>query len=165
MNQIFDEFMKKNYRIFLWYCTQTKSQKPEDADEIVGEAFCRLHFIWKQRKDYDELKNKKWMYNAIDNIIKEYKRNRKKHFSDNIDDYVDLIPDISSIDENIEYQEYVTAIKSELSESDIELFQLCYFERIPYSLISKHLNIKDEALRTRISRLRKRIEKILEKPK
>ena len=73
MNQIFDEFMAKNYRVFLWYC-QNQGQKPEDADEIVGEAFCRLHLIWKQRQDYDEIKNKKWMYNTIDNINKEYIR-------------------------------------------------------------------------------------------
>ena len=165
MNQIFDEFMEKNYRIFLWYCTQTKGQKPEDADEIVDEAFGRLHFIWNQRKDFDEIKNKKWMYNAIDNIIKEYKRNRIKHISDNIDDYADLIPDASSIDENLEYQEYVKAIELKLNESDIELFRLCYIERIPYSQICKRLNINDQALRTRISRLRKRIEKIIEKRK
>ena len=165
MNQIFDEFMAKNYRVFLWYCSQPKGQKPEDADEIVGEAFCRLHLIWKQRQDYDEIKNKKWMYNTIDNIIKEYARMRRKHLADNIDDYVELIPDASSIDENIDYQEYVTTIESELSESDIELFRLCYIERIPYSHICKRLKISDQALRTRISRLRKRIEKILEKQK
>ena len=165
MNLIFDEFMEKNYRTFLWYCIHTKGQKPEDADEIVGEAFCRIHFIWIERKDYDEIKNKKWMYNAIDNIIKEYKKKLKKHLSDNIDDYVDLIPDASSIDENLEYQEYVTAIESELSESDIELFRLCYIERIPYSQICIRLNINDQALRTRISRLKKRIKKILEKRK
>lgn len=165
MNQIFDEFMAKNYRVFLWYCSQTKGQKPEDADEIVGEAFCRLHLIWKQRQDYDEIKNKKWMYNTIDNIIKEYARMRRKHLADNIDDYVDLIPDASSIDENLEYLDYVTAIESELSESDIELFRLCYIERIPYSQICQRLNINDQALRTRISRLRKRIEKILAKQK
>ena len=165
MKNSFDTFMSKNYQTFFWYCNRTMSQTAEDADEIVSEAFCRMYFIWEQRKDYDEIKNKKWMYHAIDNIIKEYKRKRKKHLSDNIEDYVDLIPDAAYIDENIEYQECITAIESELSKSDTEIFRLCYIERIPYSQICKRLNINDQALRTRISRLRKRIEKIVEKRK
>ena len=48
-------------------------------------------------------------------------------------------------------------------ESDRELFQLVYVEEKSYSEICEKLKIESQPLRTRISRLKARIKKILKK--
>ena len=165
MSESFDSFMKTNYNKFMVYCV-SRGQNPTDSDEIVSEAFIRLYAKWSERCFFEEQQNKKWMYNAINYIIKEYYRNNKKHEVENIDDYAEFLPDnrIMSgidVDENLIYTEFIKNIEQRLSESDRKLFHLAYIQDKSYSDICKELNINNQSLRTKISRLKDRIKKIL----
>ena len=157
----FEDFMSRSYRIFCLYCTHTRGQKPEDADEIVCEAFARLYRIWGERFGCDERLNKKWMYNAIDYIILEYSRQRRGEQTEPLEDWGERIADPAQIDEDLLYRDYIAGIERELSEDDRALFRCLYIECIPYDALCARLNISSGALRTRVSRLKNRIAGIL----
>ena len=162
IDKLFDDFMRANYNKFVVYCV-SKGQTAADADEIVSEALSRLYSKWIERYHENEATNKKWMNNAIGYIIMEYARMNEKHESDNIDDYTDFLPEKTEIDENLKYMELIKSVETGLSESDCKLFHLLYVVGKGYSEICDELNINNQALRTKISRLKYRIEKILKK--
>ena len=60
MDEYFEVFMRENYRKFVAYCI-SRGEDFADADEIVGEAFVRLHTKWNERCSFDKDQNKKWM--------------------------------------------------------------------------------------------------------
>lgn len=161
MKNSFPDFMKANYNIFMSYC-RSRGQPYADSDEIVSEAFARLWSKWDERSGAGEALNKKWMYNAIGYIILERQRRpENQHRSENLDDFAELLSDGGEIDELVNYKELVGTIEKALSGSDRELFRLVYIKRANYPEIAEQLNISSQALRTRISRLKDRIEKIL----
>ena len=162
MDEYFEVFMRENYRKFVAYCI-SRGEDSADADEIVGEAFVRLHTKWNERCSFDKDQNKKWMYNTIEYIRKEYKKNSRKTEADDIDEHSEYLADGTEIDENLRYEELLKTIGQGLGESDRELFQLVYVEEKSYSEICEKLKIESQPLRTRISRLKARIKKILKK--
>ncbi|MBQ7298781.1 MAG: sigma-70 family RNA polymerase sigma factor [Clostridia bacterium] len=164
-NRIFEDFMSQSYRMFYRYCQHTRGQTPEDADEIVSEAFARLYRIWEERQGYDERLNKKWMYNAMDYIILEYSRARQMRPTEPLDAYCEQLSDPAQIDDDLNYRDYVAGIERELGDADRELFRLLYIDHTAYSDARARLNISDGALRTRISRLRDRLAVILKRKK
>ena len=123
----------------------------------------RLHTKWNERCSFDKDQNKKWMYNTIEYIRKEYKKNSRKTEADDIDERSEYLADGTEIDENLRYEELMKTIGQDLGESDRELFQLVYVEEKSYSEICEKLKIESQPLRTRISRLKARIKKILKK--
>lgn len=165
MTETFENFMRAYYQLYLSYCI-SRGPNPMDADEIVNEAFFRLFRKWEERYSFDLQQNKKWMYCTIENVIKEYKRKNRKHASEDIELYAESIPEeryspLTDAEEKIAYQELVTEIEAGLNEGDKTLFHLAYVEEKSYSEICDTVNVNDQALRVRIFRLRKRIEKIL----
>ncbi len=162
MEEYFEAFMRENYRKLVAYCI-ARGEEPADADEIVGEAFVRLHTKWDERWCSDKEQNKKWMYNTIEYIRKEYKRKARKWETDDIENYSAYLPDDTDIDENLRYEELLQTIEQGLSETDRELFHLAYVKEQSYSEICEALKIGNQPLRTRISRLKARIAKILKK--
>mgnify|MGYP002682141810 FL=1 len=103
------------------------------------------------------------LYNTIEYIRKEYKKNSRKTEADDIDERSEYLADGTEIDENLRYEELMKTIGQDLSESDRELFQQVYVEEKSYSEICEKLKIESQPLRTRISRLKARIKKILKK--
>lgn len=167
MRDAFEEFMAKNYNTFMAYC-MAWGQNVADADEIVDEAFVRLYAHWSERSLYDEIHNRKWMYNAIQYIILEYDRKNQKHIAENIEDYTDILIEErtsvgADVGEDLQYAEFVQMIADGLRKNDKTLFYMAYIEEKSYAEICKILGISSQSLRTRISRLKKRIEKILKK--
>ena len=132
MDEYFEVFIRENYRKFVAYCI-SRGEDFADADEIVGEAFVRLHTKWNERCSFDKDQNKKWMYNTIEYIRKEYKKNSRKTEADDIDEHSEYLEDGTEIDENLRYEELLKTIGQDLSESDRELFQLVYVEEKSYS--------------------------------
>lgn len=162
MDEYFEAFMRKSYKKFVSYCI-SRGENSADADEIVGEAFVRLHIKWSDRCGYDEEHNKKWMYNTIGYIMKEYKKKSRKLEADSIEEHSEYLHISTEIGENLRYEELLQTIEQNLSESDKKLFHLAYVEEKSYSEICEELKIENQTLRTRISRLKSRIEKILKK--
>ncbi len=154
--------MDEHYKIFVAFCI-SRQKNHNDVDDIVSEAFERLHEKWAERCKYSESLNKKWMYNAICYIIKEYDRKNKKHSAENIDDYAEILSEESNLEKKERYEMLVETLERGLSDDERELFRLVFIKKKPYSKICEILEINNQALRTRVSRLRKRLQEILQK--
>ena len=162
MDDLFDKFMREHYRIFVAFCI-SKQKSHNDADDIVSEAFERLYMKWPERCECSEHQNKKWMYNAICYIIMEYKRDNEDRTAENIDDYMEFLSNESDLKSKDRYEDLVEELEQGLSNSERELFKLVFIDRESYPSICEKLGIKNQALRTRISRLRKLLRENFEK--
>lgn len=162
MDDLFEKFMQDNYRLFIAFCI-ARRKSHNDADDIVNEAFVRLHKKWPERCGIAEAYNKKWMYNAICFIIKEFERDDKRYKAENIDDYAEILSEESDLEKKERYEDLIEALEEGLSDGERNLFKLVFIEKKPYPQICSILGINDQALRTRISRLRKRLQENFKK--
>ncbi len=160
MDDIFSDFMMKYQKRCIAYCL-AKKQTKEDSVEIVNEAFLRLWTICTEKAYFDDAFMLKWVFNAIDYIILEYSRYNKKHYAERLDNDSDAFVDPKEADEHLMYQEVIVFIESHLNENEQLLFKFVFIDKKPCKEIERILKIKNQALRTRLSRLRDKIEKII----
>jgi len=159
----FNRFMEANYNMMKKYCL-SRVRNTYDAESITNDAFSRLWLKWEKQKSCSDDDNKKWIYAAIEIIIKEERRNAVKHFSYGIDDYADILHDTNTDDECIDkitYEEILNKILTSIKPQDAELFKMRYFEQMEYSEIEKRLNVTEVGLRVRFHRLKEKIKKFL----
>lgn len=153
---MFNEFHMQNYNIMFRFC-KSKGQNEKDAEVITSEAMHRLWLIG--------INDKKWMYKTIQYIIKEYHRKSNANLVENIDDHTYVLSDDGNIDQIIEIERYIIYIRNiqaQLDENEKELFKLAFIEKISYPEIIENLNITSSTLRSRISRLRKKLRPIMD---
>lgn len=144
---------------------KSKGQNEKDAEEITSEAMHRLWLVWDKRYDFSEIDNKKWVYKAIQYIIKEYYRKSEANLVENIDNHLYVLSDDGNIDRIIETERYINYtrnIQGQLDENEKELFKLAFIEKNSYPEIIENLNITSSTLRSRISRLRKKLRPIMD---
>jgi len=143
------------------YCNQRLPDK-QTAEDITQEVFLAL-------LEEDSLKNPdailKWLYKVARNKIAAYYRKQyKKHtiIDPNIDIYnvgelPELTVDFTEIYNDDELKECEDIALSQLDASELELYHDIFIDKGKYKDIAKKYNISENALRTRISRLRYKV--------
>jgi len=155
--KIFDELFHEYYQSIFKYCL-TIVLDEHIADEIVHEAYVRLWNIWDERVEYPPKLNKGWLIRAVEYIIKETNR---QVITEDINEIAELIGndnEMAAKNEKMQYEYYLQKVRSYLKPRDRELFDLWVIDELTYSEIAARLKIKEVSVRSRISRIRKRLD-------
>lgn len=132
----------------------------EDTDEIVSDVFFT---IWRNIEKLDYSKNiSPYISGITKNLIK--KKVRKTKINSNIDDYDEMLVDLSSIElcciEN-EKRRIITNEIKKLKKYDKEIFLKYYYEDTSIKDIAEIYNISQSKVKVKLFRIRKKIKKIL----
>ncbi|MCI6842325.1 MAG: sigma-70 family RNA polymerase sigma factor [Eubacteriales bacterium] len=160
MDELFETFMRNNYRRFYAFCVSRRAGHG-DADDIVSEAFMRLYKKWPEIFRYTDEYLIKWMYKAITLIINEYRRNDQKHDTVNLDDYADILTVGNDADKAFRYSDLIESLEKDMTPSDKELFRLVFLVGLQRQELCERFGINDQALRTRISKLKERMKRTI----
>lgn len=108
-----------------------------------------------------------WFFKTLNNMIKRcFKAQNSKYSFIDIENAISLLPyELPSFDEPDMSDADIKRIKddclSELSESELELYSLFYVEKKTSKEIAEKLNVSDQAVRMRLSRLREKLRTII----
>lgn len=157
----FEDFLINTYDIMVAYC-KSHGQSHEDSEEIVNDAYNRMWRVWDECADRESLGRKKWLYNTIDNIIRERKRKHELQTYD-IDMYIDIIDngdddELKIAFENFKYDIYTNRAEKVLSKSEYEIFDQIVIKQRTYKEASDELGIREDTVRARMMRMREKIK-------
>lgn len=158
IEKIVNEYSGYVYKIIKNQQTQYLSN--EDVEEIVLDTF---YILWRNKGKLDEDKLlSSYIAGITRNLIKE--KTRSISINVDIEDYQNIIQDNFKVDMICEEREKISIIEKTLKnmkKQDIEIFKLYYYNSMKIKEISKKLNIKEFNIKSRLYRMRKKIEKEL----
>ncbi len=149
--QLLDTYQDMVYRIALNY-----TKNPTDAQDISQEVFLRL---FQRNADFDsESYQKAWLIRVTINLCKNHLRSKWHQIMRETFDPSRLAGQNQLPDPE---QYLVTDAMKHLPDSDRNILHLYYYEEFTTAEISQILDIRETAVRKRLSRARKRLEKLL----
>ena len=156
----FEEFEKSYHNELLKY-SMAFTKNNYDAEDVLNESFTRLWNKWEERAGLSEQQNKVWMLTTIQNVFKEMLRQKKRVVlcGDEKLEYLKRDRSIDSFEENLQFQQYVQELKSELDEEEREIFDMAFLQGLPYDKITAKTGIKPSTLRSTIRRMRNKLRK------
>ena len=154
--QRFDELFHDYYQSIYKYCL-TIVMNEHTADEVIHEAYVRLWNVWDERSSYPPNLNRGWLLRAVEYIIKEKNRQVGPVDINRIAELIGNDHDVTEKNEHLQYEYYIKMARSCLKPRDQELFDLFVLEELTYPEIAERLKIKEVSVRSRITRMRKRL--------
>lgn len=160
LSEKFDVFVESCHNDLLKYCI-AHTGNAFDADDVLNEALFRLWKVWGVQVNFPDDQNRGWLFNAIKYILLEnkHKKYRTVLCGDKMLEILKYDRSISRFEEEMQYQQYIKDIMSELDDQEKEIFTMVFIHKLPYDVISKKTGIKSTTLRSIISRMRKRLKK------
>lgn len=159
--ELFHEIYEKRHSTMILYCIGRgiSEQNAEDYVQILFEL------VWKRIALFaslDKNQQRKWMYSAINNIISNKNKYNNEIPYDSLENDLRLSSrHIDFIIEEEQFQNYITEIKKQLNESETALFKAVFEDKLSYKELSETYKKNQFALRSQVSRLRKKIEPII----
>lgn len=157
IDRIIKEYTPYVYKVIL---NKTSMLNSEDIEEIISDVFLTL---WSNEQKLDINKNlTPYIAGITKNLIKKKRRNQRD--TENIDDYYEkliLSENIKVYSEEIEKNERVLEELNKLKDEEKEIFMLFYYEDMKIREISKSLNISESKVKSKLSRTRKKLKKII----
>lgn len=139
-----------------------------EADDLIQETYLRMYRAREQLYDRQEII--KWLVVTLKNLTSNRLRVRKTYIKHNIvnADKETLLEFCSSNQyENVDHafidedQERLNKIAEQLGADKLELLSEYYLDKVPLSELAERENISTNAMKMRISRLRKKCVEIL----
>ena len=132
----------------------------EDIEEIIEDVYLVL---WNNKEKIDfKLPIEPYMVGIAKNLVKN--KYRKFFINDNIEDYENTIStsiDIQLLIEQKEKNKIISSVLNNVDSADKEIFILYYFYNKSIKEISTQLKITTINVKTKLHRLRKKIQKKL----
>lgn len=138
---------------------------PEEAEDVIQEAFCRL---WASHKlIQDEREAVRLSYTAVRNQAIDSFRRSKSHPTDSLEARTHLSEPVDTTDDTGERQEIYEAVirlsRKALNPRQLEVFELHDIKGLGYQEIAQSLGMTQENVRMTLSRARKIIRDIYRK--
>ena len=163
-NKLNIEKVMENYTPYIYTIIKNKSSEltEEDVEEIISDVFLAL---WKNQEKLDINKDlSSYLAGITKNLYNKKIRYRKSNM--NIDDYQNSLFEVESTElkvEKAEKENMIIMIVNNMEQEDKDIFVLYYYNSKSMKEIAKILNIKENKIKSRLCRIRKKIKKILEK--
>lgn len=128
----------------------------EDVKDIVQSTFATAYFNIHQLKDDNKFKN--WLGTILVNKCKKLSKKiaNRKEVSANVDEYKKLYSE-DNVGEKINFENLI----KNLSEREKQIFQMQYEEHMTTKEISKKLNMKENTIKSILSRGRLKLKKTI----
>ena len=154
-NKIIDDFTPYIKKIINNMVSEALT--PEDKEEILLDVF---FILWKNKDNIQNSLNS-YIAGITRNLVKE--KLKKKKITYNISDYENDICyyDIETSSEEIEA---ITRIEMEfknIKKIDLDIINMFYYSSMSLKSIAKELNISEFNVANRLSRVRKKIKKMI----
>jgi RNA polymerase sigma-70 factor (ECF subfamily) len=144
---------------------------PEDVEDVGQEVFLRLYFSLDQLRSAEVFEP--WLYrltvNAAYDYLRKQRRRTESRMADLSEQHVVLADAAAGHRENAEQQrrtrlrEFVQALLAEVSEEDRVLLTLKEIEGLSLKELEKIYRVKENALKVRLFRARRRVLKAYRK--
>jgi len=149
------------YDCIFSFCNQRLPDR-QAAEDVTQEVFLAL-------TEQNSIKNPdavlKWLYTVARNKVNDYYR---KHYKkpppvslDDVGDIPEITFDFTELYSDTELKECENTVLNQLSEQERKLYHEIYQEGSSYASLAEKYNISDSALRTRVSRLRYKIKRLI----
>ena len=112
------------------------SGRRETAEDLVQEAFLRLHAHWEEVQH-----PRAWLYRSVRNLALNHLRDHKRESGDELPETAD---EASGPDGHLARLEAAGAVRlllAEMKEEDRQLIQLKYHQNLKYDQISKRTGL------------------------
>lgn len=158
-----NEFASAYYNSIYLFCLGRLGNNEQDAYEVTNNVFLVLCLKWES---IDKHNIEGWLYKTAKNKIYEYRRENYKHLSnlsdiDDFEDCLDISYNIESTVSEDDIEKYKTDILNSLKQEERELFNCYYIQKKNYGELTNIYHINEGALRTRITRINKKIRNII----
>lgn len=148
----------------IYHLCYLRLRKEADAHDVAQEIFL---FFQEHCENLDDEYIKAWLISVADKKIKEKFRdiaNREKELifgtvfgsAKSTELVYELEQDFSVSDDEIE--EKKKSILSQLTEKELELFEMVYVKHMKYEELAKSMGVSEHAMRTRVYRLKNKIK-------
>lgn len=163
-NKLNIEKVMSDFTPYLYTIIKNKNSNltDEDLEEIISDVFL---IVWKNQKKLDWNKEMSPYLGAITNNL-FCKKIRKTGETVDINNYIDTLYDIKSIEQNAGAEQQNHLIIKELNkmkQEDKIIFMSYYYNSKSMKEIANSLTISEEKVKSRLFRIRKKLKKILEK--
>lgn len=153
---LYDQFFDDVYRYILY-----KVGKKWDADDLVSEVFRKA--FERQSSLRQDSNEKAWLMTIARNTVIDYYRKKKNViYSDQVEDYMEH----EVFSANSDLDDHLECVKKSLAfmpEEDREVINLRFFADMKYRDIGQVLGKTEQALRTRMFRLTKKMGVLVNK--
>lgn len=154
LEQAMDMYQDTVYRIALSYTKNTA-----DAQDISQEVFLQLYRL--DQHFPTEAQRRAWLIRVAINLGKNLLHSKWHRIMQQTPETLSDIPASSDDDIHMEQRMWVTAAMKKLARTDRIILHLYYYEEYDTKSIAEILQCKETAVRKRLSRARKRLEKLL----
>lgn len=163
-NELNIEDVMNEYTPYIYTILKNKNStlSKEDMEEIISDVFLA---VWKNQKKLDINKN---ITAYLTGITKNLYNKKKRNISNTVDinDYGNNLFENDNLDlkiENMEKERMITFIVNNMKQEDKVIFTLYYYNAKSTKEIANVLDLKENRIRSRLFRIRKKIKKALEK--
>lgn len=159
IEKVMNDFTPYIYTII---SNKNSNLRDEDIEELISDVFL---VVWKNQKKLD---TEKEMSSYLAGITKNLYSKKIKYLEDVIDinDYENNLCEIESIEMKTENNEKNNLIMIEINnmkQEDKEIFMSYYYYSKTTKEIAEQLKIKEEKVKSRLFRIRRKLKKSLEK--
>ncbi|MCM1055270.1 MAG: sigma-70 family RNA polymerase sigma factor [Bacteroides sp.] len=155
-----------DYRLMMYKIAFAILKNSYDSEDAIHNAF--VNIINKggmsKLKEFDKQAERAYITAVVKNAAIKLYDLRRKNAAENINDFYSLESNEST--ENTVFGGFGVKLVSKallkLSESDYEILYLSVVNGFSDSELAEHFDIREDAVRQRISRAKKRLRKILE---
>ena len=134
----------------------------EDVEEVILDVFLTL---WKNQNKLDINKSMSAYISGITKNLIKYKYRQYK-INQNIEEYEEKLVDNSNIEITLlqnEKQKIISEELEKIKQEDKEIFIEYYYDDKKIKEISKKFNMTESKVKSKLFRIRKRLNKILKK--
>ena len=147
MKQQIDAIIERHYQSVYSYCA-ARLRDREAAQDCTQEVFLALVKKQKQLTDLEDIRP--WLYRAADLALLEYRRKNARYVAVTDEDLERLcetvLPDFAE-----------DRLRELLSEEEYSLVWAHYMQGLSMRELAKQLAVSEDAVKQRISRIRRRI--------
>lgn len=167
----FIEIYSKHYNTIYRY-SYKKIHNKELAEDLSSEVFVKLLEKWSLLEHTSEKALLSWLYKTLNNILLNYYKTKKLHFSESnseilFDEFeaqgIWAFQDIFDTQEiqDVLYKEYIQQISHLLNNNEFLLFKNIVLNNRSIAETAKIINKKENTVKVSWKRLKKKLKKIL----
>ncbi|MEK7629178.1 MAG: RNA polymerase sigma factor [Patescibacteria group bacterium] len=138
----------------------------EDAEDIVQEAFTKIYKNAKKFKKQEGIEFKSWAYKVLVNTSYTFYQKIKKKQAVSMEFFetykYDIMDEKGNIKGDLETKEIINKVLLELPDELKRIVEMHYLKDLSYETISKQEKISIPAIKMRLFRGRKLMQKTLE---
>lgn len=138
----------------------------EDAEDIVQEAFTKIYKNAKKFKKQEGIEFKSWAYKVLVNTSYTFYQKLKKKQAVSMEFFetykYDIMDEKGNIKGDLETKEIINKVLLELPDELKRIVEMHYLKDLSYETISKQEKISIPAIKMRLFRGRKLMQKTLE---